>query len=266
MSYTPPFARNSSNQLSTAQLDAEFTAFDARTAIFEGDPWRDKVACVAPGDISLAAPGATIDGVTMSNPMAIMLPAQTAPTEKGVYVWTGPAIALTRRPDSDSGKKLWAARYPVQFGTSAGHVFYNTNATIPLLGTDTPTFADLATVERAAVATLTNKNIVKRVVSTDSSATPTPNVDTTDIFELTALAAAATFGAPTGTPVDGQMILIEVKDNATPRALAWNAAYVRGGSALPTTTVTSKILTCLFKYTTANALNKWRLIAVDQEI
>jgi hypothetical protein len=107
--------------------------------------------------------------------------------------------------------------------------------------------------------------IAPRVASTASSATPTPNADTTDLYDLTALTEAAAFGAPTGTPVNAQKLIIRIKDNGTARALTWDAAYVAGGITLPTTTVLSKILTLGFMYNTANSLNKWMLIASAQE-
>lgn len=105
-----------------------------------------------------------------------------------------------------------------------------------------------------------------RVNGTTSSATPTPNADTTDLYDLTALAEAATFGAPTGTPVNGQKLVIRIKDNGTARALTWNAAYVEGGVSIPSTTVLSKILTVGFIYNTTNSLNKWMCVAAVQEI
>lgn len=104
-----------------------------------------------------------------------------------------------------------------------------------------------------------------RVQAITSSATPTPACGITDLYDVTALAAAATFGAPTGTALNGQYLTIRIKDNATARALSWNAAYVAGGTALPSTTVLSKITEILFQYDTANGLNKWRCIAVAQE-
>jgi hypothetical protein len=110
--------------------------------------------------------------------------------------------------------------------------------------------------------------IAPRVASTTSSATPAPNADTTDIFELTAQAAAAAFAVPTGTPVDGQKMIIQIIDNATARAITWSSAtggYKAGGVALPSTTVTSKYLHVGFMYVTANSLNKWMCIASAQE-
>jgi hypothetical protein len=110
------------------------------------------------------------------------------------------------------------------------------------------------------------RSFTPRVDGTASSATPTPNADTTDLYSLTAQAAAAAFGNPTGTPVNGQALTIRIKDNGTARALTWGTAYVAGGVALPTTTVISKILTLGFIYNTDNALNKWQLISSAQEV
>jgi hypothetical protein len=104
-----------------------------------------------------------------------------------------------------------------------------------------------------------------RVVSITSSGTPTPDADTTDLYDITALATDATFQIPSGTPVNGQKLIIRIKDDSTPRVLSWNAVYAAGGVALPTLTVASKILTVGFLYDTANSLNKWLCIASVQE-
>lgn len=113
--------------------------------------------------------------------------------------------------------------------------------------------------------TLTNKRINPREATEASNATPTPNSDTTDIHTITAQAAAATFGAPTGTPVQGQKLIIRIKDNATARALSWNAIYRASSDlALPTTTVLSKTLYCGFIYNSTDT--KWDLVAVLNNI
>jgi len=99
-----------------------------------------------------------------------------------------------------------------------------------------------------------------RVVSVASSATPTPNADTTDMYIITALAEAALFGAPTGTPKNGQKLLIRIKDNATGRALTWNAIYA--GDLLPSTTVAGVTLyvVCLYN----EAASKWDAAVSDE--
>jgi len=113
--------------------------------------------------------------------------------------------------------------------------------------------------------TLTNKRVTPRIGTTASSSTPTPNADTHDQYNVTAQAATATFGAPTGTPTDGQKLIVRVKDNGTARTLNWNAIYREGDDvSLPTTTVLSKTLYCGFIYNAADT--KWDLVAVVNNI
>ena len=93
-----------------------------------------------------------------------------------------------------------------------------------------------------------------------SSATPTPaRASKRNMFTVTALAEAATFAVPSGTPADGDTLLIRIKDNGTARALDWNAIYRAGDTALPTTTVISKTMYCGFIYNSASST--WDLVA-----
>ena len=134
--------------------------------------------------------------------------------------------------------------------------------------TDTLTFAagtGIAITTNASTDTVTIGTTVRVTTATNSDTAPTPNADTTDIYTFTALSVAPTFGAPTGTPVNGQKLIIRIKDNGTARALNWNAAYVAGGASLPTTTVINKTMHLGFIYNTDNSLNKWMLIAKAEE-
>lgn len=115
----------------------------------------------------------------------------------------------------------------------------------------------------SVTATLTNKRITKRVASTASSASYTPDSDSYDVITITAQAAAITFNAPSGTPTNGQQLIIRIKDNGTARAITWNAAYRAIGVTLPTTTVKSKTMYLGFIWNSTNS--KWDLIASAQE-
>lgn len=101
--------------------------------------------------------------------------------------------------------------------------------------------------------------VTRRVTSATSSATPTPSADTDDIYSLTALATNPTFGAPTGSPTDGQQLLIRVKDDGTSRTLSWNASYRSAAATLPTATTVNKTLYVQFLYHSADA--KWDCMA-----
>jgi len=88
--------------------------------------------------------------------------------------------------------------------------------------------------------------------SVASSSTPTPQTGADkNTFFVTALAANATFGAPSGTPTNGSTLVIRVKDNGTRRTLGWNAIY-RGD--MPTDTIDGTLYIG-FMYNSADS--KW---------
>lgn len=129
---------------------------------------------------------------------------------------------------------------------------------------DTAEFLSLGSGNWACISYKYARKAPKRITSEASNATPTPNVDTTDVYILTALAEAATFGMPIVTPVGtythGQQLIIRIKDNGTARSLGWNAVYRASTDlALPTTTILGKTLYLGFMYNATDA--KWDLLA-----
>lgn len=62
---------------------------------------KDAVDAAASSNINLASPGASIDGVTLSNPSRVLLMGQTDQTQNGIYDWTASGSPLTRSSDAD---------------------------------------------------------------------------------------------------------------------------------------------------------------------
>lgn len=126
-------------------------------------------------------------------------------------------------------------------------------------------FSNLNTdkVEAASTLTFTNKRITPRVNTVASGATITPTGDDSDMYTVTALAEAATIAAPSGTPTNGQKLIIRILDNGTARALTWNAIYAPIQVTLPTTTVLSKYtyVGCIYN----SASSKWDVVAVNTQ-
>jgi hypothetical protein len=108
--------------------------------------------------------------------------------------------------------------------------------------------------------TLTNKRITRRVVTVTQSATPAINTDNTDVVSITGLAQAITSFTMSGTPVDGDLLIIRITDNGTARAITWGTSFEASTVALPTTTVISAMLMTGFAWNTVTS--KWRCIAV----
>lgn len=108
---------------------------------------------------------------------------------------------------------------------------------------------------------LTNKRITKRVVTTTQSATPTINTDNTDVAYITGLAQAVTSFTTnlSGTPANGDTLIIDITDNGSGRALAFGTSFEASTVALPTTTVASTKLTIGFRWNIATS--KWTCVA-----
>lgn len=117
------------------------------------------------------------------------------------------------------------------------------DATTTLVGTDN-------------TQTLTNKTVRSKVLVVTQSATPATNIDNADIAQITGLAQAIMSMTTnlTGTPYHGQMILWEITDNGTARAITWGASFVNTSlGTLPTTTVISTVTRTLTIYNSATS-------------
>ena len=82
-------------------------------------------------------------------------------------------------------------------------------------------------------------------------------------YYITALASGVTFSAPSGTPTNGNLLLIRIKDNGGAQTLGWNSIYRAIARALPTTTTASKTMYLGFKYNSSDS--KWDMIAYAEE-
>ena len=94
--------------------------------------------------------------------------------------------------------------------------------------------SEVYTIEE--ISELAKIPVVQSVVS---AATVTP-VATNDIVVITAQAAGLTLANPTGIWVQGQALMIRIKDNGSARTIAYGTKYRAIGVTLPTTTTASK--------------------------
>lgn len=101
--------------------------------------------------------------------------------------------------------------------------------------------------------------VASEVSTTETTLTPTAGKD---LYALTAQTSSVTIAAPTGTPVQGQTLLLRIKDDGSARAITWNAVYRAVGVELPTTTVASKILYVGAVWNDTESV--WDVIAVGQ--
>ena len=100
-------------------------------------------------------------------------------------------------------------------------------------------------------------------ITTASTATLTIDTDVSDFATITAQAEGLTIGAPTGSPVEGQKLIIRLKDDGSARAITFNAIFRALGVTLPTTTVVSKTTYLGLVYNSTDT--KWDIVATKTE-
>lgn len=85
---------------------------------------KDPVRVAATGNINLASPGASIDGVTLTQGDRFLAALQNTATQNGIYLFNGPTSAATRTTDADAaGEVVDGSMLAVAEGSSAGRQF-----------------------------------------------------------------------------------------------------------------------------------------------
>jgi hypothetical protein len=130
--------------------DAQHAATKAYVdSIVEGLAWKDSARVATQGNLNLASPGASIDGVALSGGDRVLVRAQSAAEQNGVYIWNGAATPMTRAPDASVAAELEQAVVTVEEGTSAGASYRQTSVNFTL-DSDDVTWTNFGTSAGAA--------------------------------------------------------------------------------------------------------------------
>lgn len=89
-----------------------------------------------------------------------------------------------------------------------------------------------------------------------------PDLDTTDLVDVTGLASSLSISPPVGTARDGHRLVFRLRDDGTARALSWAAGYASGGPALPAVTAAGKLMHLGFL---RDAAGVWYLVATSTQ-
>lgn len=121
-------------------------------AAVEGLNWKDSARVSTQGNIDLASPGASIDGIAMAANDRVLVRSQTTQSENGIYIWNGAAVAMTRVLDASTAAELEQATVTVEEGTNAGATYRQTQVNFTL-GSGNVVFTTFGTAAGAASET-----------------------------------------------------------------------------------------------------------------
>jgi hypothetical protein len=116
------------------------------TELHEDKRIKQPVRAASTANVTLATPGATIDGVTLSSGDRVLLKNQSTASQNGIYVWTGAASALTRAADADSADDfVYGFMTYVREGTANANTYWQFSQTASVtLGSTAITFTSIA--------------------------------------------------------------------------------------------------------------------------
>ena len=212
-------------------------------------------------DVSSSGGGTDADAVHVNVASEI-----SAITSKGTPT-TSDILLIEDAADSNNKKKITIGDIPASTDSTAIH---NNVANEITAITEKTTVANIDEfIIEDSGASFVKKSIKRKAiinpisVTTASTATLTVDSDVNDFVVLTAQAEALTIAVPTGTPVEGQKLIIRLKDDGSARGITFNAIFRAIGITLPTTTVASKITYLGLVYNSTDT--KWDVVAVKEE-
>lgn len=133
-----------------------------------GRRWKEPVRAAFTANVSLTAPGASADGVSLVNGDRVLLPVQTTGSQNGIYVWNGAATTLVRATDADSAVELQGATFTVMEGATYGDKIYTQTADSITLGTTALVFSAVGGSSVTAGNGLTGTSTISVLLDTAS--------------------------------------------------------------------------------------------------
>ena len=122
-----------------ATANGEVVVFEQLNAAIEAVACKDNVRAASVANVTVSAPGASLDGIALTSGDRILLRNQTTQTENGIYIFNGAATPATRALDASTFDELESAIVTVDEGTNAGTTWRQTQVN-GVLGTNNVIF------------------------------------------------------------------------------------------------------------------------------
>jgi phage-related tail fiber protein len=139
--------------------------------VAQGLDWKASTRAASTGNVTLATPGATLDGVTLANGDRVLLKDQSTGAQNGIYTYTDATTPLARASDAASAGQVTAGMaVTVEEGTVNGDKVFIliTDGTITL-GTTALAFTQLGGGGGTTYTSGTGISISGSIISVDTS-------------------------------------------------------------------------------------------------
>ena len=239
-----PTAAVSFNSQRITSLATPTTASDAATkayvdALINGFDWKNACRVASTANVTVASPGATIDGVTMVSGDRVLLKNQTTASENGIYTWNGAAVAMTRTADATTGTLTANTTVYVSEGTAGAETSWTLTTNDPItVGTTSLAFAQTGG-GGGTVTGGTGINVASNVVSVDTA--------------VVVRKYAATIG-------DGTSTSIAVTHSLGSQDVTWSLRQVSDNAFCYVDAVATSASVLTFNFTTAPAASSLRVV------
>lgn len=229
---------------------------DLNSAV-EGLSWKDSCRVATQTNLNLATPGATLDGIAMAAGDRVLVKAQTAGAENGIYIWNGAATPMTRSLDANTSNELEQAVTTVEEGTSAG-VTWRQSVVNFVLDTGTVTWMQFGS--NVGSASETSSGIAELATQAETDA------GTDDLRIVTPLKLATWTGRTKraqGTIGDGSATQFDINHNFNTRDVIVQVFQASGNYELVNCDVSlPTVNTARLNFSAAPAAGAFRVVAM----
>lgn len=208
--------------LPVATAAGQPVTYEQLNSAVENISWKQSARVASTATINLAAPGTTIDGITMANNDRFLAKDQTTASQNGIYIYNGTATPATRVLDASTAEELEAAVVTIQEGTSAGASFRQTAVNFTI-DSGSVTWVSFGTTAPSATETTAG------VAELATQAEVNTGTDTTRIVSPATLANwTGRLRKFTATIGDGSATSFNVDHNLNTRQLSVTVARTSG--------------------------------------
>jgi hypothetical protein len=219
--------------------------------------WKDAVRVLPPGNVNIASPGASLDGVALSVGDRVLLANQTTPSENGIRIWNGAAAAMPRATDFDATAEIEGSVVPVEEGSTNAGTRWFLSTQNPVVDVSALAFTNLTAAVPAASTTVAG--IVELATSIEVNA----GVDAVRAVTPSTLAgypglakrASATIG-------DGAATQFDVNHAFGTTNVIAEVYRVSDGARVVVETINLSTTTTRLKFATAPSLNQYTVVVI----